>query len=232
MIGQAEKINVLNYNQNRVSIMASPTENFTFEPSADGITPTVIPMTFEQIRYANNYNAFRGGFLFFDADRAEEVYEALGINNWQDILSNDEIGKILINPSYAGLMKIISIKDSSIFERVRGVFYKLQSEGKNDIAVRVQQIISTRHKELQNNKTATSIVIEKKELPSSVSNEEMDALKAENKAMQEQLAAMQATMEALISKQNAAAGHADDTNPEPETAAPKKLPDRPKKNAD
>lgn len=229
MITQAEKINVLNYNENKVSVMVSPTESFTFEPSVDGEIPSVIPMTFEQIRYANNYNTFRGGFLFFDKTNEKEIYEELGIANWEDILNNKAIRDILLSPSYEGLKKIIDIKDSAVFERVRAVFHKLKAEGTSDISVRVQQIISTRYKELQNKKVNTSIVLEKKDIVQSVSNKEVESLKAENKAMQEQLANMQAMMEKLLAQQSV---KTETNEPKKETTTPKKSPGRPKKNAE
>lgn len=229
MITQAEKINVLNYNENKVSVMVSPTESFTFEPSVDGEIPSIIPMTIEQIRYANNYNAFRGGFLFFEKDNEKEIYEELGITNWEDILNNKEIREILLSPSYEGLKKIVDIKDSAVFERVRAAFHKLKADGTNDISVRVQQIINTRYKELQNKKVTTSIVIEKKDLAQSVPNKEVESLKAENKAMQEQLMNMQAMMEKLLAQQSV---KTEINEPKKETTAPKKSPGRPKKNAE
>lgn len=229
MITQAEKINVLNYNENKVSVMVSPTESFTFEPSVDGEIPSVIPMTFEQIRYANNYNTFRGGFLFFDKTKEKEIYEELGIANWEDILNNKEIRDILLSPSYEGLKKIIDIKDSAVFERVRAVFHKLKAEGTSDISVRVQQIINTRYKELQNKKVNTSIMLEKKDIVQSVPNKEVESLKAENKAMQEQLANMQAMMEKLLAQQSV---KTETNEPKKETTTPKKSPGRPKKNAE
>ncbi len=229
MIKQEEKINVLNFNENKVSVMISPTESFTFEPSVDGEIPSVIPMTLEQIRYANNYNAFRGGFLFFEENKEKEIYEDLVITNWENILRNKEIEEILLNPSYEGLKKIVDIKDSAVFERVRAVFHKLKTEGTNDISVRVQQIINTRYKELQNKKVTTSIVIEKKDLAQLVPNKEVESLKAENKVMQEQLANMQAMMEKLLAQQSVKT----ETNvAKKETTAHKKSPGRPKKNAE
>lgn len=227
MITQAEKINVLNYNENKVSVMVSPTESFTFEPSIDGEIPSVIPMTFEQIRYANNYNTFRGGFLFFEESREKEIYEELGINNWEAILNNKEIREILLNPSFEGLKKIVDIKDSAVFERVRAAFHKLKSEGTSDVSVRVQQIISTRYKELQNKKVNTSIVLEKKDIVQPASNKEVESLRAENKAMQEQLANMQAMMEKLLAQQSV---KAETNETKKEAATPKKSPGRPKKN--
>ena len=229
MITQAEKINVLNYNENKVSVMVSPTESFTFEPSLNGEVPSVIPMTFEQIRYANNYNTFRGGFLFFEESREKEIYEELGINNWEEILNNKEIQFILLNPSYEGLKKIVDIKDSAVFERVRAAFHKLKTEGTNDISVRVQQIINTRYKELQNKKVTTSIILKKNDIIQSEPNKEVESLKAENKAMQEQLANMQEMMEKLIAQQSA---KTETDESKKETTASKKSPGRPKKNAE
>ncbi len=231
LITQTEKINVLNYNENKVSVMVSPTESFTFEPSTDGEIPSVIPMTFEQVRYANNYNTFRGGFLFFEKEKAKEIYEELGVNGWENILNNKDIENILLNPSYEGLNKILNIKDSAVFERVRAVFYKLKSKGTDDISVRVQQIISTRYKELQNKKVTTSIIIEKKDITSPVPNKEVETLKAENKAMQEQLAAMQAMMEKLLAQQTAAKDSAANDTKKEETTS-KKSSGRAKKNTE
>ena len=142
---------------------------------------------------------------------------------------NKEIRDILLSPSYEGLKKIIDIKDSAVFERVRAVFHKLKAEGTSDISVRVQQIISTRYKELQNKKVNTSIVLEKKDIVQSVPNKEVESLKAENKAMQEQLANMQAMMEKLLAQQSVKT----ETNElKKETTTPKKSPGRPKKNAE
>lgn len=211
--------------------MVSPTDSFTFEPSVDGEIPSVIPMTFEQIRYANNYNTFRGGFLFFENSRAKEIYEELGISNWGNILNNKEIQDILLNPTYEGLKKIVDIKDSAVFERVRAAFHKLKAEGTNDISVRVQQIISTRYKELQNKKVTTSIVIEKKDLAQSVPNQEVESLKAENKAMQEQLANMQAMMEKLLAQQ-ASTSTTNTSDAKKNSTTSKKSPGRPKKNTE
>lgn len=224
MISHAEKFNVLNFNENRVSVAVSPTESITFEPSVDGKTPSVIPMTFEQIRYANNYNAFRGGFLFFEKNQEKEIYEELGINDWENILNNGEIKEILLNPTCEGLQKIIGIKDSSVFERVRAVFHKINAKGGEDVSVRVQQIIKTRYKELQNRRTTSSIIIAKEDIAQPLSNKEVESLKAENKAMQQQLEDMKALMEKLLAQQSTNVEIADNK----ESAA--KSPGRPKKS--
>ena len=203
MIKETEKISVLNFNENRVSLVVSPDKSYSFDPSIDGVTPTVIPMSIDEIRYANNSGAFRNGTLFFDKKREEEVYDSLNITNWKDILRNSDIQEIILHPTYEGLSKLISIKDGAVFERVRTVYQKLVIEGNHDISVRVEQIIKTRYKELLNRQINTSITLTKRDLPEQVSSKEVDELRAQNAAMQEQMAQMQKLMEQMMSAQKA-----------------------------
>lgn len=226
MIKETEKISVLNYNENRVSLVVAPDKSYSFDPSMDGVTPTVIPMSIDEIRYANNSGAFRNGTLFFDKSHEEDVYETLNIVNWKDILRNSDIKEIILHPTYEGLTKLISIKDSALFERVRTVYQKLIIEGNHDISVRVEQIIKTRYKELLNRQINTSIVLTKKDVPESVNSAEVDELKAQNIAMQEQIAQMQKMIEQMMASQNASKKtNTDDTSKEES----KKSPGRPKK---
>lgn len=202
MIKETEKISVLNYNENRVSVKVSPTESYSFEPSLDGINPTTISMTIDQIRFANNHNVFRNGFLFFDKSKEKDVYEIIGISDWENILTNDDIREIIIHPTFDGLNKLISIKDDAMFERVRAAYHKLKYENIYDISVRVAQIIETRYKELQNKKIHTSIVLEKKDIATPIDNKEVENLKSANEAMQKQLEEMQKMMSELLAKKD------------------------------
>lgn len=226
MIKETEKISVLNYNENRVSLVVAPDKSYSFDPSMDGVTPTVIPMSIDEIRYANNSGAFRNGTLFFDKNREEDVYEALNIVNWKDILKNSDIKEIILHPTYEGLTKLISIKDSALFERVRTIYQKLVIEGSHDISVRVEQIIKTRYKELLNRQINTSIVLTKKDIPETVNSAEVDELKAQNVAMQEQMAQMQKMIEQMMASRNTSKETDIDNTSKEE---PKKSPGRPKK---
>lgn len=203
MIKGTEKINVLNYNENRVSVEVAPNKSYSFEPSPDGITPTVIPMTIDEIRYANNSSAFKNGTLFFDKTREEEIYKELNIIDWENILTNDNIREIILHPTYDGLSRIVAIRDSAAFERVRAVFHKLKQDNTYDISVRVAQIINARYKELINRKIKSSITLTKKDIPEIANSAEVDELKAQNAAMQEQMAQMQKLIEQMMTTQNA-----------------------------
>lgn len=220
LINETEKIGVLNYNENRVSIVVSPNKSYSFDPSSDGETPTVIPMTFDEIRYANNYNAFRNGMLFFDSSREAEIYEALNITDWKNILHNSDIREIILHPTYEGLSKLIAIKDTAQFERVRAAYHKLKFENEHDISVRVEQIINTRYKELLNRQVNTSIRLTKTDIPTNVPSAEVEALKEQNRKMQEQLEKMQEMMTKMMSasqtSQNSADEHTIPSVSEPE----------------
>lgn len=229
MIRETEKISVLNYNENRVSVPVAPNKSYSFEPSVDGINPTVIPMTMDEIKYANSSAAFRNGTLFFEKAYEEEIYEELNITNWRDILSNSDIHEIILRPTYDGLSKIIGIKDCSTFERVRAVYHKLKQEGSYDFSVRVAQIIDTRYKELQNRQINTSIVLTKKDLVDVKSTNEISSIMEQNASMQDQIKQMQELINQLMASQKATnvtlnAKDISDTS--------KKSPGRPKKNVE
>ena len=229
MIKETEKISVLNYNENRVSVEVAPNKSYSFEPSNDGVIPTVIPMSIDEIRYANNSTAFKNGTLFFDKTREEEIYKELNITDWKNILSNNAIREIILHPTYDGLNRIIAIKDSAEFERVRAVFHKLKQDETHDVSVRVAQIINTRYKELLNRQINTSIVLTKKDIPETVNSVEVDELKAQNAAMQEQMAQMQKLIEQMMAAQNTSNSTSNkEENPKEET---KKSPGRPKKTS-
>lgn len=225
MIKETEKISVLNYNENRVSVEVAPNRSYSFEPSQDGKTPTVIPMTIDEIRYANNSSAFRNGTLFFDKSKEEDVYKELNIDNWKDILTNSDIEDIILHPSFDGLQKLVGIKDTAAFERVRAVFHKLKQDGSHDVSVRVAQIINTRYKELLNRKIHTSIQLTKKDIPEVMRNEEMDEIKAQNAAMKEQVEQMQKLIEQMMASQQKSVSVSEDEKPV------KKSPGRPKKTS-
>lgn len=197
------KINVLNYNENRVSLMVSPDKSYSFDPSPDGVTPTVIPLTMEEVRYGNNSNAFKNGMLFFEEQQKEDIYNELGIPNWKDILRNKDIREIILHPTYDGLSRIISIEDGSMFERVRGVYHKLLSEGNYDISVRVEQIIRTKYKELINGHVKTSIELTKKDFNNDTVNiGEIKALREQNESLQKQVNELKKLIESMASPKN------------------------------
>lgn len=180
-----ELINVLNYNENIV-VISTRDNQYSFNPSENDV-PTLIPLTFSEIEYVNsNTEAFKSGLLRFPEDIENEMYNELRVLNWEDILKNSDIRDIILHPTLEGLKKIIDIKSSSAFERVRGIFTRLKNSENENISIRVERIISARYKELINRQTKTSIILSPKDSTvSTITSEEVDSLKQQLAQMQE-----------------------------------------------
>ena len=189
------KITVLNYNEFYVISPAS-TRTYTFEPADEGV-PTLDTLPFSDIEFINSHsNAFRTGLLFFKEDQQEEIYKELKIFDWKDILTNQQIEDILLNPTIEGLQKIINITDDTTFERVRGILVKIKNSNSYDLSNRVINVIEARHKEIQRRIMKTQIVLQARDVKTNnIGSEEVDSLKT-------QLAEMQAMMAQMMANQN------------------------------
>lgn len=200
-INENKLINVLNYNENPVAITTHVREYLC--QSAEHDSPSITPLTFSEIESLNsNSNAFKIGTLRFPADIEKDVYEALRITGWEEILTNKDIEDIILHPSLSGLSKLIDIKNVQLFERVRGVFFSLKNTNHYDISTRVERIINTRYKELCNKQIKTDIVLSSKDTNATIPNEEVTALKEQNNALQEQMEKMQKMIEQMMNMQS------------------------------
>lgn len=190
-------IKVLSYNNNVICVKSN-IRSYVFEAaSADG-TPTMHPMSFAEIEYINsNSGVFRTGLLTFDDDRKDELYKALKIFDWKEnILFNDEIEDIILNPTLKGLEKIINVRDISVIERVRGIMIGLINTGAYDVSQRVINIINTRAREINSNKFKSEIILR----PADTRTYNSD--KKEIDEIRKQLAKMKELMAQMASKQN------------------------------
>ena len=71
-----KNISVLNYNENCVYITTAPKITARVDPAYNG-EPSVIPLTFDEIKYVNNTQIFKTGALEFQSDLEDEIYEDL-----------------------------------------------------------------------------------------------------------------------------------------------------------
>lgn len=201
-IKEKVSIPVYNYNESNICI---PTNISThvLPPSVDGV-PSVDYLSFAEINYINGISdCFRTGLVRFAKEDEEEVYTNLNIANWQNIITNDEIRDILLNPTIEGLQRIIDITNSSIFERVRTIFVSLKENTDNDISNRVIKMMEARETEFKRGIYKTQIVLKPKDVPEKlISNEEIAAIKEQNAILMAQLAEMQKTMESLKEVKN------------------------------
>ena len=228
-IKDMKTINLLNYNENVVTV-STRHDSYTIEPAIDSETPTVFPLTIDEIVYINgNSVAFKNGILRFPEDIEEEVYETLlNIHNWRELFTIKEVEDIILHPTVDGLKRLVGIKDSGIFDMVRGVFTRLKNTTDSDISLRVQDIIKARSDELRRGIRNTGIVIKAKDATVSVASGEVDALKKQNDELRAQMENMQKMMEQMMTMQGNSDMAKDNNTDETENAQPKKA-GRPKK---
>lgn len=226
MIKDMKTINVLNYNSSTV-VISTKHDSYAIEPAIDSDNPTILPLTLDEILYANaNSMAFKSGILRFPEDIEKEMYEDyLRIPNWESLLTIKQIENIILHPTMEGLTKLVSVKDSGIFDRIRGVFIRLKNTTNDDISLRVEKIIEARGNELRNGIRNTQIVIKARDAVSSVSTDEVDGLKKQNEVLQNQLNEMQAMMAEFLASQN----KVNENAVESEKSVVKKKPGRPAK---
>ena len=150
-------------------------------------SPTTIPLSLDEIKYANNSNVFKTGALEFQEDLEDELYDVLRIDK-NKVLKLSEIREILINPTKTGLQKIISIQSLSDFDRVRGQFQKLKNEGYK-LTLDIANLIERRTNELFNNQAKTNIIID-----------DADVVKEESKVreLEEKLARMEELLKSSL----------------------------------
>lgn len=190
-------IPIFNYNESNICIPTNVSTHI-LPPAIDGV-PSVDYLSFAEINYINGISdCFRTGLVRFDDNDKEEIYKALNIANWEDILTNNEIREILLNPTIEGLQKIIDITNVSIFDRIKTIFVSLKENTDNDISNRVIKIMETREQEFKRGIYKSQIVLKPKDVPEkTVSNDEINAIKEQNTMLIEQLAEMQKMIASL-----------------------------------
>lgn len=224
-----QNITVLNYNENDVFVDSSK-EHYKFNASRDGINPTMQDIPISELQYiCSNTDIFVTGWLTFNEDEKEEIFTALRVPNWRDILTNEDIREILTNPTMEGLQRILDITSITYFDRVRIVMFKLLSEG-IDISSKVKNVVDRRYDELQKRQRITSIVLNPRVEEKKVSNEQVKELSEQNVKLQEQIEQMKQMMEKLMASQTSdSAGDSNTTKVDAE--APKKKAGRPPKKS-
>lgn len=191
--GVAKHFQVLNYNKHSICITVAPGKTYLIE-AAEGDIPTTLPVTWDEIVYANNTPVFKTGILEFTPDLEAEIYEELGINP-EDVLKYNEIKDILISPTKEGLTKILKIQTLSGFDRVREIFQKLRYDGYS-LTMDVNDLIQERTNELFRGISKSRMLVQ--ENKKHAENAEVTALKAQIAEMQK----MQEQLIQLVSQQN------------------------------
>ena len=175
-------INVLNHNEFKVCA-TTQIQGYKFTPAVDKI-PSMNPMSFAEIQNINGKSdAFRTGLLRFDPSDEKEVYEALTITDWKNIITNEFIEDAIINSTMEKLQKLIDINNTSIFDRVKTILIRLQNTGAYDISNRVINTLMARDYELQHKIYKSEIILKTKEKPTQKTDDEVASLKAQLEEM-------------------------------------------------
>lgn len=169
----------------------APGKTCVVEAAIDG-NPTTLPLTWDEIVYANNSNVFKSGSLEFQSSIENDIYNELGIVK-ENVLKYKEIKEILLHPDKNGLQKILKIKTLSDFDRVREIFQKLKFEGYS-ITLDVNNLVKKRTEELFLGKSTSSILVD------DTQNESSDSKKVQE--LEKQLEEMKAMMETLLKSNN------------------------------
>lgn len=193
---------VLNFCSNLVSV-ATRYDSFVLEPCQNG-EPTSIPLSIEEIQQINNTSdVFKTGALRFEAEYESEIYDILRIRDWEKILSNEDLEKILRRNNKEDMEMIVSIKEPRYFNRVYGIYIGLKNSG-YPFNRNVEYIMSTRYRELSENKITTKISLKGSENndEQNIKNlkEKYDETRKQNEDMSEELNQMKKVLEQVVSQ--------------------------------
>lgn len=183
----------------------------------------MVPLTLDEIRYANNGRVFKSGLLEFPEDIENELYDELRIEK-SSVLKLNEIRDILISPNKEGLNKLLSISSMFEFDRVRGQFQKLKYEGYK-LTLDIADLIEKRMKELFSNQIKSSIQIEDNDAVSRADSKRVAEL-------ERQLEEMKKLISKSFSVDPASSESDERTKESGATTSTKKSPGRPKKSTE
>lgn len=212
---------VLNYSSSPVAV-STRYENLLIGGGSNEV-PEAHPFTLEEIRQINaGSDVFKVGVLWFEEDYEEEIYEALKIKNWKEIMTTDEIREFILHPTKEKFESVLSITSEFYFERIYGEYIGMRNANYS-IPHNVEVFLKARRKEFRNKKYNSEIKIGEQ-----ISSEDKNAelMSAMMKDFQSQLEAMKAENERL----SAMVANSNKTADEPKVKTePAKKPGRPKK---
>ena len=192
-ISKTQNYLVLNYSASPVGV-STKYDSFMVDGGSTA-SPGSLPLSFDEIAVINSKSqVFKIGILRFDPQYEAELYEALNIPHWKEIMTQEQVEECLLNPSMESMQKILNIENEAYFERVRGAMISLRNRGM-DITTKVERMIEQRHEELSRRQRKTSIKLVPHEEDAPVPSQ------AEFDAMKQQLAEMQAMMAKMLDAQ-------------------------------
>lgn len=141
-------VNVCSYIPSKI-IATTSSEDYVFEPCLTD-NPIVLPMAATAIKEIHSKSRiFADGWLTFEPDVKQDMYNFLKIKDGEKILNQIEIMNCIISGKKSDIAFLINIKSKGYFERVYGIYVALKQSNMYDISMRVAKAIEYRHKEFQ-----------------------------------------------------------------------------------
>lgn len=213
-ISKTQNYLVLNHSASPVAV-STKYDSFLIDGGSEE-SPGSLPLSFDEIAVINsNSAAFKIGLLRFEPAVQAELYEALAIPNWRDIMTQAQIEDLLLHPTMEGMQKVLDIENEAYFERVRGAMVALKNLGA-DVTTNTERIIEGRRAEFAKRQRKSQIKLNPHETEKQAvhTQEEFDSMKNE-------LAELKEMMAKMLAGQTAAAKPAVEKTAEKKPAAPK-----------
>ena len=196
------KIKIENHNPFNLCVRSN-LRDYVLSPISEDGTPTIEYLTLEEILWIDgNTNAIRTGLITINDKDREAVFKEMKFEDGDKILTNADVENILTNPSVDGLNRIISITDSSVFDRIYSVFVGLKEGGSVDISNRVINLINERYKEFKRGQNVSHISIERKDTEMPISQDKAKELEAQNESLKDEISELKEMMKQLMANQS------------------------------
>lgn len=144
------KVRVLNYELSPVGFPSQHNQNGVFVRGRDEEEEFVMErVAFDDIEAENTKSdLFKVGRLRFHPDEEDEIYEKLGIEDRDNIMSDRELTEMLADKSIENIKKISNIKSSTLLLRMKSILFSMERNG-NIPPHEVSQIVTERANELK-----------------------------------------------------------------------------------
>lgn len=220
-ISKTQNYLVLNYGASPVSV-STKYDSFLIDGGSEE-SPGSLPLSFDEIAVINSKSvAFKIGLLRFEPAVEAELYTALAIPNWQDIMTQRQIEEMLLHPTMEDMQKVLDIENEAYFERIRGAMVALKNLGA-DITTNTERIIEGRRAEFAKRQRKSQIKLTANDTakPAAHTQEEFDSMKNELAELKAMMAKMLETSAEKAPAVEKAAAKTADKPAEKKPAAPK-----------
>lgn len=161
MIDDNEIIDVLNYEGIVVVPSINNPHGQIIQAGTEEI-PSICPLSFRDIKIINSTSQlFRTGRLRFHEEQENEIYKALNIRDRDNVFSENDIRKLLLNPTKDNLKRVKEIKSLELITRIKQILFKMGMAGQ-DVSNKIVNVINKRNEELKQGKMSSDIELEDK----------------------------------------------------------------------